>query len=143
VYIYTRSGRDLQVTPQVISGLPNFVIDAEFWFGRGLYSDTFMLSKGSTGFIKWHFVRMIAFDEASTDMRSKRFEERYRSLLLTSPDHPFVKVAPRMLVMNDIHLQYFLQSVIEDGGEGAILRRINSLYEPGRSKLLVKLKVRQ
>ena len=33
-----------------------------------------------------------------------------------------------MLVKSDVHLHFFLQSVIEDGGEGAILRRVYSLY---------------
>ena len=31
--------------------------------------------------------------------------------------------------------------IIEDGGEGGILRRVGSFYEPGRTTTLLKLKV--
>ena len=31
--------------------------------------------------------------------------------------------------------------IIEDGGEGGIMRRVGSLYEPGRTTTLLKLKV--
>ena len=35
----------------------------------------------------------------------------------------------------------FVSMIIEDGGEGVIMRRVGSLYEPGRSPSLIKLKV--
>ena len=34
-----------------------------------------------------------------------------------------------------------IQCVIDDGGEGAIMRKQNSAYTPGRSTSLIKLKV--
>jgi len=38
------------------------------------------------------------------------------------------------------HLQQFLQGIIEQGGEGIILRNPSSLYEHGRSRAFLKLK---
>ena len=38
--------------------------------------------------------------------------------------------------------KYFIQMVIDDGGEGIIVRKVGSLYEHGRSKELLKLKVK-
>jgi ATP-dependent DNA ligase len=34
-----------------------------------------------------------------------------------------------------------VQEIINDGGEGIILRKVNSLYEYGRTSSLIKLKV--
>jgi len=38
------------------------------------------------------------------------------------------------------HLQQFLQGIIEQGGEGIILRNPSSLHEHGRSRAFLKLK---
>lgn len=46
-----------------------------------------------------------------------------------------------MLCQSNAHQILFVQAVIDDGGEGVILRRLYSLYENGRSTSLVKLKV--
>ena len=44
-------------------------------------------------------------------------------------------------VCDVINCHYSLHQVVEDGGEGVILRKPNSLYEFGRSSSLLKLKV--
>ena len=45
-------------------------------------------------------------------------------------------------IANSIHqIQVDVQNIIKDGGEGLILRQINSFYEGGRSTSLIKLKV--
>lgn len=50
-------------------------------------------------------------------------------------------VASRALCTNQIHLTKALQQIINDEGEGVILRKPNSEYEHGRSTALLKLKV--
>ena len=39
------------------------------------------------------------------------------------------------------HLKDALRHVLSDGGEGVIMRRPRSMYEPGRTPNLMKLKV--
>lgn len=51
------------------------------------------------------------------------------------------KVAPRISCESSGNLKLFVENIIEDGGEGVILRKHSSLYEPGRSQNLIKLKV--
>lgn len=46
-----------------------------------------------------------------------------------------------MLGKSDKHLIFIKESIIEHGGEGVILRKVNSLYESGKSSELLKLKV--
>ena len=50
-------------------------------------------------------------------------------------------MAPRVLCKHSKHLNVLVQEVIDDGGEGVIMRKVGSLYEHGRSPNLIKLKV--
>lgn len=47
----------------------------------------------------------------------------------------------RVLCTNSKICEKFMESIIEDDGEGIILRKPNSIYEHGRSNNLFKLKV--
>jgi len=49
-------------------------------------------------------------------------------------------VVPRVICASNKHLTTHLQNIIEDGGEGVIVRQRRSFYVPGRSPLLIKLK---
>ena len=53
----------------------------------------------------------------------------------------FYVVAVRLLAGNSEDLKRLLQGVITEEGEGLILHRHASLFESGRSKLLIKIKV--
>ena len=50
-------------------------------------------------------------------------------------------VASRVLCKHTVHLRKLTEAVIDEGGEGVILRQVRSLYIPGRSPFLIKLKV--
>lgn len=47
----------------------------------------------------------------------------------------------RMKSKGNAHLIKMVQLIIEEEGEGAIIRKARSLYEHGRSSSLLKLKV--
>jgi hypothetical protein len=47
----------------------------------------------------------------------------------------------RVLCKDDKHLGVTVQTIIDDEGEGVILRKVRSVYECGRNSSLVKLKV--
>lgn len=50
-------------------------------------------------------------------------------------------IVPRVLCKSSTHLNQFTAGIIDETGEGVILRKRASLYEHGRSPNLVKLKV--
>src|SRR5690242_18344654 len=57
-------------------------------------------------------------------------------------EHPsFIEVAPSVRCKDFNHLEVFLQDVIDQGGEGVILRDPSSPYQPGRSLGFLKHKV--
>lgn len=47
----------------------------------------------------------------------------------------------RVQCKGKLHLGTYLQSAIDTGGEGVVLQKKGSLYEPGRVDSLIKLKV--
>lgn len=50
-------------------------------------------------------------------------------------------IAFRWLCNSSKKLSMSISNILEDGGEGIILRKPNSLYEHGKSQQLIKLKV--
>ena len=106
--------------------------------------------------------RMMSFDLPEN---ASIFEQRYKELLRSVPaDHPFnvsylylscpsllvtiplfrfeesQTVVQRVHLTRDFHTK-FLEDTIKHGGEGVILQKCGSLYAPGRSSALFKLKV--
>lgn len=47
----------------------------------------------------------------------------------------------RMLCKGKGHLESSLQNILNSGGEGVVLQKKASLYKPGRSETVIKLKV--
>eukprot|EP00026_Physarum_polycephalum_P002023 Phypoly_transcript_02027.p1 GENE.Phypoly_transcript_02027~~Phypoly_transcript_02027.p1 ORF type:complete len:816 (+),score=61.48 Phypoly_transcript_02027:208-2655(+) len=138
---YSRNGNKIDLLAVVSECLPTGgFVDGEYWFGRGSFSQTGTLVK-NTKFAAWHLLRMLAFDDPSRLMRHAPFESRYQHLLdTTMASHPVLIVAPRILCQGTEHLARFLQGIIEEKGEGVILRFAGSLYTPGRSNVLLKFK---
>ena len=110
---------------------------------------------------------MISFDIPNRSMQNRTFERRFELLLSMVPgDHSlavstrqretkhylfrvylfnlfdFAKiVVSRVLCEFSGQVSAFMSSVIDDEGEGVILRKLNSIYSCGRNTNLLKLKV--
>eukprot|EP00026_Physarum_polycephalum_P001037 Phypoly_transcript_01038.p1 GENE.Phypoly_transcript_01038~~Phypoly_transcript_01038.p1 ORF type:complete len:1240 (+),score=185.34 Phypoly_transcript_01038:28-3720(+) len=140
--VYTRLGNQLPILSQITGMLsPSIIIDAELWFGRGLFSQSLTLVSQSPVAVAWQVLRMIAFDAPPKNDDHVPFEVRYYFLLAnTSFGNPFVVIAPRFLWNRNIPLNSAVQLIIDHGGEGLILRKFGSLYLHGRSQSLLKLK---
>jgi ATP-dependent DNA ligase len=50
---------------------------------------------------------------------------------------------PRVLCKDSNHLSLAIGSIIDNEGEGVILRKVASLYEHGKTSALLKLKARR
>eukprot|EP00026_Physarum_polycephalum_P003752 Phypoly_transcript_03766.p1 GENE.Phypoly_transcript_03766~~Phypoly_transcript_03766.p1 ORF type:complete len:436 (+),score=53.88 Phypoly_transcript_03766:986-2293(+) len=91
--------------------------------------------------VDWGSCRIVAFDDPSPDTRHLPFEARYEAILSSlSPSNPLVANAPRIYCISSRFLKRATEELIKEGGEGVILRRPTSLYIPGRSNHLFKLK---
>eukprot|EP00026_Physarum_polycephalum_P003234 Phypoly_transcript_03244.p1 GENE.Phypoly_transcript_03244~~Phypoly_transcript_03244.p1 ORF type:complete len:742 (+),score=88.29 Phypoly_transcript_03244:221-2446(+) len=137
----TRTGRVVLLPRSLLSLLPSTTFfDSELWFGRGQFQNSYSLLLGSPLHI-FDSVRMLTFDVPNYTFKKRPFEVRYKRLLLSiNQEHPFQLVNFRVLCNGRAHLHLLVESIIENGGEGVILRKIGSLYESGRALSLLKLK---
>eukprot|EP00026_Physarum_polycephalum_P001891 Phypoly_transcript_01894.p1 GENE.Phypoly_transcript_01894~~Phypoly_transcript_01894.p1 ORF type:complete len:789 (+),score=99.81 Phypoly_transcript_01894:138-2369(+) len=135
--LYSRAGLVFHLHSSFTVGVKSF-LDAEIWFGRGAFLDTQKII--SSEMVDWPHLRIIAFDDPNDPLRLP-FEDRYLSVLANVPaEHCFINVAVRSKCTKRRKLAYALRLVLEDGGEGIVLRKPASLYENGRSNNLYKLK---
>eukprot|EP00026_Physarum_polycephalum_P000635 Phypoly_transcript_00636.p1 GENE.Phypoly_transcript_00636~~Phypoly_transcript_00636.p1 ORF type:complete len:901 (-),score=99.66 Phypoly_transcript_00636:59-2761(-) len=142
VQLYSRKGVELVFSDAFADNMPaDHFLDGEIWFGRGYFPESQKLLS-PTEVIDWPFFRGVTFDDPSQASEQLAFEDRYALLLpLISDFHPFLIVAPRILCKNRLFPRRAVRSIIRDGGEGVIMRKVGSLYEHGRNNSLVKLKM--
>eukprot|EP00026_Physarum_polycephalum_P000668 Phypoly_transcript_00669.p1 GENE.Phypoly_transcript_00669~~Phypoly_transcript_00669.p1 ORF type:complete len:889 (+),score=100.09 Phypoly_transcript_00669:213-2879(+) len=112
--------------------------DGEIWNGRGCYQESSRVVRSSAD---TDSQKILAFDTPTAFYHKLPFEERYSLLYKTiGPNHPLVIVAVRIKCWNEHILQALLQVILDDKGEGVVLRKPRSRYEPGRSFSLLKIK---
>eukprot|EP00026_Physarum_polycephalum_P003011 Phypoly_transcript_03020.p1 GENE.Phypoly_transcript_03020~~Phypoly_transcript_03020.p1 ORF type:complete len:828 (+),score=99.94 Phypoly_transcript_03020:42-2525(+) len=139
--MYSRYGVVIDLHSRMRKLFGKIVLDGEIWCGRGLFFEAKFLVHTEVEMPNWTLFRVLCFDEASHSMRSQPFEQRY-SLIMAQfrPSNPTVIIAPRFLCSDAETLIHSLQQIVKEGGEGIILRKPYSLYQPGRSTDLIKLK---
>eukprot|EP00026_Physarum_polycephalum_P002272 Phypoly_transcript_02278.p1 GENE.Phypoly_transcript_02278~~Phypoly_transcript_02278.p1 ORF type:complete len:919 (+),score=129.98 Phypoly_transcript_02278:81-2837(+) len=140
--LYSRIGRDTNLPNQFIRQMPSIFFECEFWFGRGSFSDAVQIY--ATNRPNLQNLRLIAFDKPDPESHKLYFEKRYGQLVNSLPsEHPFIILAMRMLCKNAHFLAQKIKTIINDGGEGVILRKAKSKYICGRSDFLWKFKTQR
>jgi len=88
---------------------------------------------------EWRSVRYMVFD---LPQQPGRFAERAAQLreLLEVAQQPWLQTVAQSRVADATSLQARLNQVVAAGGEGLVLHRADSLWTPGRSDALRKLK---
>eukprot|EP00026_Physarum_polycephalum_P002957 Phypoly_transcript_02966.p1 GENE.Phypoly_transcript_02966~~Phypoly_transcript_02966.p1 ORF type:complete len:695 (+),score=87.59 Phypoly_transcript_02966:171-2087(+) len=135
--LYTRAGIEISLHPKIarhMLGAHSF-LDGEAWNGRGNYLESQRIVGEHAN---WCHFRLIFFDSPSPGKPQIEFEKRYASLLPLR--NHFSIIAARTKCQTPNLLRYWVKNIIDDGGEGVILRKPRSFYSHGRSTNLVKLK---
>eukprot|EP00026_Physarum_polycephalum_P004684 Phypoly_transcript_04707.p1 GENE.Phypoly_transcript_04707~~Phypoly_transcript_04707.p1 ORF type:complete len:664 (+),score=57.25 Phypoly_transcript_04707:58-2049(+) len=135
--LYSRAGNELLSVSSLVSTLPPIFVDGEIWAGRGHFTHTITFIKSFSNCTLWDLFRLVAFDSPSS---CETFEERYARILDIPREHSFLILAPRLLCKRAANVYMLHDIVTENEGEGIILRKKGSLYEPGRSLSLLKMK---
>eukprot|EP00026_Physarum_polycephalum_P001959 Phypoly_transcript_01963.p1 GENE.Phypoly_transcript_01963~~Phypoly_transcript_01963.p1 ORF type:complete len:985 (-),score=156.37 Phypoly_transcript_01963:23-2977(-) len=140
-HLYSKTAIRIPLLPRIQRHFPSTFLDGEIWYGRGMYGEAQKILKMSVEIINWALFRVVSFDVPSFATFHLPFEKRYLKLLVGVPrDHSFLTPAIRILCEDPQSLSTFLAWILDDAGEGAVLRKPASLYEHGRSSDLLKLK---
>ena len=141
-------GKVFTVVPDFFKKLlpPGIALDGEIWMGRGNFQKVAGLSnlkvtpKNTLENITeaWKDVKFMVFDCPSDP---GNYEERMKNLKKILPPTGPVKLVTNYKIRDDDHLLKIYHDLIGKGAEGVMLRAPKSLYEPKRSKMLLKMKI--
>ena len=141
--LQTRSGRLIHPPIWFTKNFPKEALDGELWIKRGAYQ---LLSKAvldkKPDEKLWAEVSYQVFDLPQSEMP---FEIRQKKLanLVKTIQSPYLKLVTQKKMHSLPAIKLYLKKVVENGAEGLMLRKPDSLYEAGRSDNLLKMKLRQ
>lgn len=137
--LWTRGGNRIHAPDYFLAELPKGIeLDGELWYGRGQFEQTVSIVRRETPDDRWQLLKYMVFDAPKV---VGGFEERLefvRKILPRSTRH--VKRVPLVLCRGVEHLLARRDRIVEEGGEGLMIRRPDSLYESGYSSTLLKVK---
>lgn len=134
---YSRNGKEFNVPRFFMDKLPRVILDGELWTKRNdfEYCSGLVRTKIPDP-SKWESVTYMVFDAPYI---KEPFNKRYEFLCSLDQNNNF-KITEQVLCNSNDHLLEYFNNIIENGGEGVMLRDTNSFYEGKRSKTLTKVK---
>lgn len=124
--LLSRGGLVLPAPKSFIENFPRGVIlDGELWIARGMFSDTVSVIRTRAD---WSAVKFQTFDVFSRTVRDFSYIDRL-SFLETLPH---VQTVDQKRLVGSGAIQYTLERVLAEGGEGLVIRDPNAKYSPGR-----------
>ncbi|HEY0975433.1 MAG TPA: DNA ligase [Solimonas sp.] len=141
--LLTRGGHPIAAPAWFVEGWPSERLDGELWAGRGRFEFTVSTARRlQPDDDQWRQLRFMVFDLPG---HSGTFTERLTALhaVVDVLDRPWVQVVEQRRVPDVSALQALLATVVDEGGEGLMLRRADALHHVGRSHDLLKLKPHQ
>ena len=128
----SRSGKVFPAPAEMRAAMPSGVaIDGELFGGRGKFQTS--IGKIRRGI--WDGITFKAFDTITEEP----FEARQATLMAL--DLPaWFEVVEQVECLSKAHLEQYEQNLVEQGAEGVMLRKPQSLYQHKRSSDLLKIK---
>ncbi|MCE9552119.1 MAG: DNA ligase [Planctomycetes bacterium] len=135
----SRQGNTFHAPDWFVEALPAEPLDGELWLGRKAFQRTVSIVRRQDKSDLWKEIKYLVFDMPAI---AAPFEERMAALRdrLASKPSPHAAVHEQYPCRGLDHLREELTWVEALGGEGLMLREPGSLYVPGRSTTLLKVK---
>jgi DNA ligase-1 len=135
----SRQGNTYHAPEWFKEGLPkDKILDGELWMGRQMFQKTISVVKRQDAGDEWKAISYQIYDMPDS---TTPFEYRMDRLEIALRDHPpYATLLRQARCDGQNHLAEYLSATIAKGGEGIMLRKPGSLYEPKRSHTLLKVK---
>ncbi len=136
---WSRQGNIYHAPAWFTVGLPNMPLDGELWLARQAFQRTVSIVRRHDGSESWREIKYVIFDAPAHDgpfeWRLKHCQNQFRR-----HPTPYATVLPQLECRGFDHVEAQLDSILQQGGEGLMLRQPGSRYEAGRSATLLKIK---
>ncbi|WP_158146545.1 DNA ligase [Vibrio fluvialis] len=141
--LLTRNGNPIYAPRWFTDPLPDYALEGELWAGRGhfaLVQQTVLDRTPSDE--AWRKIDFMLFDmpDAAGD-----YTKRYYNLIhvVDSASSKHIKYIEHTPVLSEQELLRYLDTLVNENGEGIMLRKVTARYQAGRSNDLLKLKKHQ
>ncbi|EQB8915824.1 DNA ligase [Vibrio fluvialis] len=141
--LLTRNGNPIYAPRWFTDPLPDYALEGELWAGRGhfaLVQQTVLDHTPSDE--AWRKIDFMLFDmpDAVGD-----YTKRYYNLIhvVDSASSKHIKYIEHTPVLSEQELLRYLDTLVNENGEGIMLRKVTARYQAGRSNDLLKLKKHQ
>jgi DNA ligase-1 len=142
---WSKNGSLINVPESFKAGLPAYALDGEFWSGYGKddlnvnYLKQLCRKKSIVHPSEYGKIKFYVFD---TPHVVAPYEKRHLFLQNNIPQYgnPNISLIPIQKCRGKKHLQNYLEEIILKKGEGIMLYNPDALYQPGRSKNVLKVK---
>ena len=137
--LWSRKGNLIHAPDYFLAELPHDIaLDGELWIGHGKFEETISIVRSERPDDRWKRVRFMVFDAPQA---KGTFEERMQFLRATLPEgNHFIRIVPQARCQGMTQLLTERDRIVALGGEGLMLRKPESIYEPKRSPTLLKVK---
>ena len=137
----SRQGNLYRAPGWFTEGFPDRPLDGELWMGRGTFAElSGAVRRQTPDDSQWQRIRFMVFDLPGSPVP---FDQRLITLqaLFAAQPSPYIALVEQFRVSSHEMLEARLQEVVEQGGEGLMLHRGDSLYRAARTDDLLKVKI--
>lgn len=142
---YSRLGNQFPAPEWFKEGLPASPLDGELWCGRRQFRRCLSIVRNRSSGKLWEFITYLVFDAPAM---KAGYEERVEYIKKSvvpgkagaAEGCPYAAPVGIVRCTGLAQLRAELRKVTAKGGEGLMLRKPNSAYESGRSRVLQKVK---
>jgi DNA ligase-1 len=138
----SRQGNRFHAPAWFVAGFPEVPLDGELWLARKSFQRTVSTVRRQDQSEGWREIKFVVFDAPQV---AAPFETRMAFVSTTFQEQKpaYADVLKQERCKGQTHLREELARIVSLGGEGLMLRQPESLYEPGRSSTLLKVKTFQ
>lgn len=135
-----RSGKEINAPSWFLDGLPKRPLDGELWIARGSFERlSGIVRRDLPDDAEWRQVRYMIFELPGAPGSFRERAEAMRQIAREA-NVPWLREIEQFPVVDRNSLQKRLKEVVKAGGEGLMLHRADTIYETGRSDVLLKMK---
>ncbi len=138
-WLISRGGHVFAPPTWFTEDFPERVLDGELWIGRGRYEETSSIVRKHQPHEGWRNIRFMVFDLPT---HGGIFDERVKAMrrMATQGNILYLEMIEQRSFTSEETLKSYLQTILDQGGEGLMLHRKTARYATGRSQNLLKLK---
>ncbi len=137
--LLSRQGNTYHAPAWFTAGFPEQPLDGELWIAHNSFEQLMSIIRDTEPTNSWRKVRYMVFD---IPLQDKTFTERMEKLktLFADISSPYIHLITQSPIANHDALMEQLAETVNTGGEGLMLRKMDSFYSAGRSNDLLKVK---